>query len=118
MNLLTAGMGSGLGAPIGVNVRFTLVTVGESFAAGAGVVAFAGADNCLGTTGLGAAGLGAVILALTGPAVLGAVSDLVLKLDLTLLGAGSVFFAAGAADACFEAASAALAALIAVSLAA
>jgi len=116
LNLLTEGIGSGLGAPIGVNVRLTLVTVGESFDT---TGAFAGADNCLGT-GLGAMGLGPVILALTGALVLGAVSDLVTKLDLAL-GAGSVstvlFFAAGAAV-CLEAASAALAALMAVSLAA
>ena len=115
MNLLTGGTGSGLGAPIGVNVRLTLVTAGVSFAA---TVAFAGADNCLGT-GLGATGLGPVILALAG-AVLGVFSDLVITLVLALGAAGSVstvlFFAAGAA--CFEAASAALAALMAVSLAA
>ena len=113
MNLLTGGTGSGLGAPIGVNVRFTLATVGVSFGVEA---ALAGADNCL-CTGFGATGLGPVILALAG-AVLGASSDLVLKLVLLLcMGPTSTsrFLASGAA--CLEA-SAALAALIAVSLAA
>ena len=102
MNLLTGGIGSGLGAPIGVNVRFTLVIGAASFDVGAGLAA-----------GLGAAtGLGPVILDLDG-------AGLVLELCTGSVST-SPFFAASvvaAAAACFEA-SAALAALIAVSLAA
>ena len=65
MNLLTGATGSGLGAAIGVKVRFTLVSAGESLAP---VIDLAGADTCF-CTGFGAAGLGPVILALTGTAL-------------------------------------------------